>query len=229
MLKKLSKKVDVFIDVLTQEKKSSIDFSKLRPRTIIIDFETSGLSPSNGDRAIEVGAVAIEEDQIVDRFQSLINPGFRVSSFIQDYTGISNKMLTSAPKAKKVIPLLVDFIENHPLVAHNASFDRRFLDAELTQYGYTRKQEMTCSMLISRRVNQNLSRHSLEYLVEALGIPSGNHHRALADAEMTAHLYLKMKAQIRQQYGLQEISFELLHKLSKVPKAEVADFMQKHR
>lgn len=198
-------------------------------RTIIIDFETSGLSPNNGDRVIEVGAVAIEGDQIVDRFQSLVNPGFRVNRFIQDYTGITNKMLDSAPTAKKVVPLLVDFIADNPLVAHNASFDQRFLDAELAHFGYSRKQEMTCSMLISRRVNQTLSKHSLEYLVDVLDIPSGNHHRALADAEMTAHLYLKMVAQLKWQYDLQDIPFELLHKLSKIPKHKVGDFMLKNR
>lgn len=203
--------------------------SGIKPRTIIIDFETSGLSPNNGDRIIEVGAVAIEEDQIVERFQSLVNPGFRVNSFIQDYTGISNKMLDSAPTARTVVPQLVDFIADHPLVAHNASFDKRFLDAELAQFGYTRKQEMICSMLISRRINQNLSKHSLEYLVGVLNIPSGDHHRALADAEMTAHLYIKMIEDLRQQYGLQQVPFDLLRKLAKIPKAKVDDFILKNR
>jgi len=63
-------------------------------RTIIIDFETTGLSPNYGDRIIEVGAVAVEEGEIVARFSSLINPGVRVSSFIKNYTGSSNRMLT---------------------------------------------------------------------------------------------------------------------------------------
>jgi DNA polymerase III subunit epsilon len=200
---------------------------RIHPRTIIIDFETSGLSPNNGDRVIEVGAVAIEDDQIVDRFQSLVHPGFRVNSFIQEYTGITNKMLDSAPTARTVIPLLVEFIADHPLVAHNASFDQRFLDAELARFGHSKKQQMACSMLISRRVNQNLSKHSLEYLVGALNIPSGDHHRALADAEMTAHLYIKMVTQLKCQYDLQEIPFDLLCKLSKISKANVDDFMRK--
>ena len=201
--------------------------SSIKPRTIIIDFETSGLSPNNGDRIIEVGAVAIEDCHIVDRFQSLVHPGFRVNSFIQEYTGITNKMLDSAPTAKTVVPLLVDFIADHPLVAHNASFDQRFLDAELARFGFSKKQQMACSMLISRRVNQSLSKHSLEHLVGALNIPSGDHHRALADAEMTAHLYIKMVAQLKCQYDLQEIPFDLLRRLSKISKANVDDFMRK--
>ena len=203
--------------------------SNTHPLTIIIDFETSGLSPNNGDRIIEVGAVAIEGEHIVDRFQSLVHPGFRVNSFIQEYTGITNKMLDSAPTAKTVVPLLVDFIADHPLVAHNASFDQRFLDAELARFGYCKKQQMACSMLMSRRVNQTLSSHSLEYLVGVLNLPSGGHHRALADAEMTAHLYFKMVTQLKHQYHLKEVPFDLLRKLSKIPKAKVADFIQKYQ
>ena len=63
---------------------------------IVLDFETTGLSPDNGDRAIEIGAVLVQNNQIVDRFQRLMNPGKRVNSFIQDYTGITNAMLKKA-------------------------------------------------------------------------------------------------------------------------------------
>lgn len=203
--------------------------SNTETRIIVIDFETSGLSPDSGDRVIEVGAVAVENDRIVERFQSLVNPGFRVSRFIEDYTGITNQMLDSAPAAPEVMPQLAAFLADHPLVAHNASFDRRFLDAELDHCGYARTQEMICSMLISRRVNRTLDKHSLEYLVEALDLPPGDHHRALADAEMTAHLYLKMVAQLKRQYGLKEVPFELLRDLSRVPKLRVDAFMQDNR
>lgn len=65
--------------------------------TVVIDFETTGLSPGYGDRTIEVGAVLISNNQIADRFQSLMNPEMRVSGFIEEYTGITNRMLTSAP------------------------------------------------------------------------------------------------------------------------------------
>ncbi len=98
---------------------------------IVLDFETSGLSPHYGDRAIEIGAVLIENSLIIDRFQSLMNPGFRISSFIEAYTGISNDMVEAAPPCEEVMEQFADFIGDFPLVAHNASFDRRFLDAEI--------------------------------------------------------------------------------------------------
>ena len=65
---------------------------------VVLDFETSGISPDHGDRAIEIGAVMLRQGEMVDRFQSLMNPGVRVNSFIESYTGITNQMVQSAPR-----------------------------------------------------------------------------------------------------------------------------------
>ena len=160
---------------------------------VVIDFETTGLSPGYGDRTIEVGAVLISGNQIVDRFQSLMNPEMRVSSFIEGYTGITNRMLSTAPTIKQVMGKLKSFIEQHHLVAHNASFDCRFLDAELQQINQTRTNEFACSMLASRRLYPDAPNHRLETLVNYKQLKTdGVHHRALADAEMTAYLWLNM-------------------------------------
>jgi len=105
---------------------------------IVLDFETTGLSPQYGDRAIEIGAVLIDNDRIADRFQSLMNPGVRISSFIESYTGISNDMVAAAPPCEEVMEQFSEFMGQYPLVAHNASFDRKFLDLEL---GFIGKQE----------------------------------------------------------------------------------------
>lgn len=75
-----------------------IKTNKLSADTVIVlDFETTGLSVDGGDRAIEIGAVRIEQGRITDRYQSLMNPGKRISRFIEDYTGIINSMLKTAP------------------------------------------------------------------------------------------------------------------------------------
>jgi DNA polymerase-3 subunit epsilon len=73
---------------------------------IVLDFETTGLSPQYGDRAIEIGAVLIENNRVTDRFQSLMNPGFRISSFIESYKGINNDMVEAAPPCEEVIEQL---------------------------------------------------------------------------------------------------------------------------
>ena len=119
---------------------------------IVLDFETTGLSPDYGDRAIEIGAVRIENGEVVERFQALMNPGRRINSFIEGYTGITNGMLKDAPPCKEVMHEFADFINGYNLVAHNASFDKRFLDAELDKISRSYSGQFACSMLMSRRI-----------------------------------------------------------------------------
>ena len=93
---------------------------------VILDFETTGLSPDMGDRAIEIGAVRLVNGKVTERFQELMNPGQRVSGFIEDYTGISNDMLEDADSCAVVMDRFAGFIADDNLIAHNASFDKRF-------------------------------------------------------------------------------------------------------
>ncbi len=193
---------------------------------IVLDFETTGLSPDYGDRAIEVGAVVIRDNRIIDRFQSLMNPGMRISGFIEEYTGITNLMLAKAPPIADVMQRFCSFIARHHLVAHNASFDCRFLDAEMQRINRQRNQEFACSMLVSRRVYPEAPGHSLEKLVRFKNLKTdGIHHRALADAEMTGHLWMCMVADLKNVFGLKQVPFDLMRQLAKVPKASTAAFL----
>jgi len=195
---------------------------------VVLDFETTGLSPDCGDRTIEVGAVLVEDNRITDRFQSLMNPGKRVSSFIEQYTGITNQMLKDAPSVAEVMTRFAAFIGQHHLVAHNASFDKRFLDAELKRISLTRRQEFACSMLVSRRLNLDAPSHGLEALVRHKQLTtSGVFHRALADAEMTAHLWMGMVGELKKNHQLRVVSFELMQRLMKMSKRAVPDYLRK--
>ena len=186
----------------------------MRNRIIVIDFETTGLSTNGGDRTIEVGAVAIENGEVTNSYQSLMNPGYRVSSFIENYTGITNAMLATAPHPDEVFPELYRFIDNSVLVAHNASFDRKFLDAELARVGYRRSQPFLCSMRVARRLYPKSPNHKLGTLVKYANVPiTGAFHRALADAEMTGALWLGMMGILRETYRIAEIDLALLQKL----------------
>ena len=197
---------------------------------VVIDFETTGLSPNLGERAIEVGAVLLQNNQIVDRFQTLMNPGKRISSFIESYTGITNKMLSSAPSIAEAMAELKNFIGDHHLVAHNASFDSRFLDAELSRIKHKRSNEFACSLLMSRRLYPEAPNHKLETLVRYKKLKTdGVHHRALADAEMTAHLWVKLVEDIKEMYKINNVTFEMIQKISKTPKAKLPEAMKKFR
>lgn len=197
---------------------------------VVIDFETTGLSPNLGERAIEVGAVLLNNNQIVDRFQSLMNPGKRISGFIESYTGITNKMLSTAPTIAEAMGELKNFIGSHHLVAHNASFDSRFLDAEFDRIKHKRKNEFACSLLMSRRIYPEAPNHKLETLVRYKNLKTdGVHHRALADAEMTAHLWIKLLEDIKEKYKFDHVSFDTIQKISKTPKDKIPDILKKMR
>ena len=152
---------------------------------VVLDFETTGLSPDNGDRAIEIGAVKVREGCVIERFQSLMNPGKRISGFIENYTGITNAMLKKAPPCKDVMREFSVFIKGYDLVAHNASFDKRFLDAELKRIRCDYSGEFACSMLVARRIYPDAPNHKLETLIRLNRIAiEGDFHRALSDAAM---------------------------------------------
>ena len=189
---------------------------------IVLDFETTGLSPDMGDRAIEIGAVRLAKGKVVERFQALMNPGKRVSAFIENYTGITNRMLSKAAPCDEVMEQFANFMGNSNLVAHNASFDKRFLDAELQRIARSYDGTFACSLLVARRLYQQAPNHKLGSLITYKNIPSqGEFHRALFDSEMTAKLWMVMLQDIALQTSQTDVTFALIQKLAKTPKSGV--------
>ncbi len=145
----------------------------------------------------------IDNGIVVDRFQQLMNPGFRVSSFIAGYTGITNQMLQNAPACDEVMDQFADFIAGYNLVAHNASFDQRFLDAELEISAVITKTVRLFNADCPSFIPTSPPNHKLGSLVKYKDIDNdGVFHRALADSEMTANLWLLMLDDLRADYQL---------------------------
>jgi len=194
---------------------------------IVLDFETTGLSPEQGDRAIEIGAVKLVDGVVIDTFQQLMYPGKRIDSFIENYTGITNAMLKNARPCKEVMQDFAAYIEGFNLVAHNASFDGRFLEAEFRRIKQKQQAEFACSMLIARRLYPDSHNHKLGTLVEYKNLPNdGVFHRALADSQMTAHLWMAMLDDIKSNHSVENLSFNMMTSLSRTAKAAVARFLQ---
>lgn len=195
----------------------------------VIDFETTGLSPAQGDRATEIAAVILENGKVVDRYQSLMNAGVRIPSFIEGLTGISNAMIREAPPVGQVMLEVANFVGDYPLVAHNASFDCKFWDAELERINLQRRQEFICSLLLARRLMPDAPSHKLGALIEYAHLPvAGRAHRALADAEMAASLLAHLMGELKNRHGIQQVTQELLRKIQGVPKAKVEQVLAKH-
>lgn len=198
-------------------------------RIAVIDFETTGLSPAMGDRATEVAIVLVEHGQVVDRFQSLMNAGRYIPSFIESLTGISNAMIAAAPAAEKVMAEASRFVGNAPMVAHNASFDRRFWEAELSRAGEAATQPFACTMLVARRLYPQAPSHKLGVLIDYHRLPkAGRAHRAMADAEMAAALLGQIQDDLRSRHRVTRPDHALLLALQRCAKPAVPALMSKY-
>lgn len=199
------------------------------PPIAILDFETTGLSPAQGDRATEVAIVLMEGDRVVDRFQSLMNAGVRINSFIEAYTGITNEMIESAPPASEVMAEAARFVGDAPLVAHNASFDRRFWEAEMARLDRPSPQPFACTMLLSRRLYPEARSFKLGSLAAYHDLSfSGRAHRAMADAEVAAALLARIRRDLERRYDVPDPPHDLLVNVGKTPKAKVPEAIQRY-
>jgi DNA polymerase III subunit epsilon len=196
---------------------------------VMLDFETTGLSPGAGGRITEVAALRIVDGRITDRFVTLVNCHEYVPFYITQLTGITQAMVDSAPCVSKVVPELLRFIGSDTLAAHNASFDEKFLVAESRNLGLAPQHDgLVCSLKLSRRIFPGLSSYKLGLLSSSLGIRfKGTAHRAEADADVSARLLLHIGDHLAQTYGVERIAPRLLERVNAVSAAKVPDFLRK--
>lgn len=161
---------------------------------IVFDTETTGLSPEMGDRIVEIAAVRVRNGEIVDQFQSLINPGRPVSPEAARINGITQEMLVDAPSSSIVIPQFLEFIGSDTLVAHNAEFDMAFLrrEMQLLSLDTSRMPSSICTVELARKELPELDRHNLDRLIQHFGINVDQRHRALDDVLATAQVFLHL-------------------------------------
>ena len=156
----------------------------------VIDFETAGFIPERGDRVVEVGVVLLDHDgQREGSWTTLVNPKRDVGA--SHIHGITAGELLDAPVFAEIGDELLDLLSGRAVVAHNATFDMRFLHHELQRAGYPvgGRPPALCSMKWSRSL---LGQAKLAHCCEALDIPLENAHTALADAEATASLLVEL-------------------------------------
>ena len=195
----------------------------------VIDFETTGATPAHGARATEVAVCLLEGGRIVDRYASLMNAGVRIPSFITQLTGITNEMVAAAPPADTVMREAAAFVGSRPMVAHNAAFDRQFWRSELTHCGLQADNDFACTLLLSRRLYPDAPNHKLGTLAQWFDLPvSGRAHRALADAEVAAHLLARMQHDLQARHGCAQADAALLMALQRVGKQQVGAFLRQH-
>jgi DNA polymerase III epsilon subunit family exonuclease len=145
-------------------------------------------------RIIELGAYRVRGSEILDNFQSLINPETIVPRFLANLTGISDVMLRTAPKFADIAPAWLDFIGDAVLVAHNSSFDLPLLNREIAGVfpGYRLRNYHLCTVALARRLLPQLESHKLDSLVAYFGFEIPRRHRAADDALATARVFVRL-------------------------------------
>lgn len=162
---------------------------------VAFDIETTGL-PRNSE-IIEIGAVKVVNGVITDSFQEFVNPGILIPAEITQITGITNEMVCNADRIYNVLPRFKAFAGNNILVGHNAlNFDCKIMGHWADEYGIYIDNDVFDTLRFVRyrcEAFPGLSCNKLSVLCDYFGITSDTYHRADADAEVTAKLYLALQ------------------------------------
>ncbi len=160
---------------------------------IVLDTETTGLDFTR-EKIIEFAAVRLENGKIKDEFQTLINPEQHIRKSSIAIHGITEDMVQDAPKEAEIMPKILEFIGDYPIVAHNAIFDYSFLnEASKRVFGKELTNERIDSQYMFKEVYPDLESHGLSALADMFHYEFKNHHRAMADTMALAETYPKLK------------------------------------
>jgi len=162
---------------------------------VVVDLETTGLD-ANGASILEIGAVRLSQLRIVDRFETLLRPPGKLPRAIVALTGIHDAMVAEAPTQKRALRSFARWLDRTPtapFVAHNASFDHRFVSSALDSCGLPPyRGAVLCTQKLARRLIPGLGRYNLDHLCAHFGVSNRARHRALGDAEATARALLDL-------------------------------------
>jgi len=161
---------------------------------IVFDVETTGLSPVDGDRIIEIAAMKVRGLQVVDRFHSFVNPKRSIPVEATRINLITEEMVAGAPFAEEILPGIIEFVAGGCVAGHNVRFDLGFLCYELSLAGRRLKEETPAidTLKMAKELLPYLSSYKLSYLARSLGLAVGETHRAMADVEITVQVMLRL-------------------------------------
>ncbi len=149
----------------------------------IVDVETTGGSPFF-NRVIEIGLLRVEKGEVVERYQTLLNPEMEIPEFITKMTGITQQDADSAPKFADLAEEILSKFEDAIFVAHNSQFDYGFLKEEFRRLDLTFSMPQLCTVRLSRALYKDFKHHNLTALIERYNFECENRHRAFDDAKV---------------------------------------------
>jgi DNA polymerase-3 subunit epsilon len=162
---------------------ASVQMMKELKRLCFVDLETTG-GRATHDRIIEIGIIVVENNKVVSEYSQLINPECVIPKFIEDFTGIKNADVQSAPTFAQVADVVADFLKDGLFIAHNVRFDHAFLKNEFRRIGRGFTVKQMCTVKLSRKLYPQYRKHNLDSIIERFDLDFENRHRALDDAKL---------------------------------------------
>lgn len=160
---------------------------------VLVDIETTGLSPRT-DEIIEIGAIKVKENKIIDTYNTLIKIDRNLNPFITKLTGITDKMLETGKETDKALEEFVKFTGNEIIMGHNVNFDINFIyDKCLSYLDYYLSNDFVDTMRIAKHILPDIQNYKLGTLANYFGVDYRSAHRGLKDVEITYEVYNKLK------------------------------------
>ncbi len=174
------------------------DYSFDNDEFVVFDLETTGLSPLSC-KITEIGAVKIKGTEVLEVFNTFVDPECHIPENITELTGITDEMVKGAPSQREAVEKFLEFAGDRLLIAHNASFDTGFIRACCESNKIPFGNAYLDTVALSRHINPDLKKHKLDTIAEYYGLGNFNHHRACDDAEMLANIFFKMVEKLKQE------------------------------
>ncbi len=193
-----------FVDDTARAVYGNADASFDEDEFVVFDIETTGLSYQN-DGITEIGAVKVKNGEVIDKFNTFVNPGRPIPEEVVRLTGITDDMVKDAPSQADAVKAFLEFSGSRVLIAHNAGFDTSFIRKVSDDNGLEFTNTYLDTVALSRYVNPDLKKHKLDTLAEYFDLGQFNHHRACDDAEMLALIFFKMTQKLIEE-GIKNLS-----------------------
>jgi ATP-dependent DNA helicase DinG len=191
----------------------------MNQRFVIIDIETTGNTPKKGDRIIQLAAVVVENEQVVEAFQSLVRPDKQIPEFIEELTGINDELVKNAPTFKDIAPTVWNLLHDSVFVAHNALFDLTFLNHEMEKVGYPSfNGNVIDTVELAKITYPTLPSYKLIDLAAHFGFQHDRPHQADSDALVTAQLFIEFYQKLNR---LPLVTIKQLKKFAKYLKSDL--------
>lgn len=186
---------DLFLPRPTVEKEEILRALLTDLDFVVFDTETTGLNPSRGDEVVSLSGIRIRNGRVMaaDTFHTLVNPGRRIPASSIDFHGIDDSMVLEAPSMADVLPRFRHYVQDSVLVAHNAAFDKKFLDiAAQRQRMPAMDNPILDTLFLSYGIHKDFEGHHLDAIAQRLGVTVEGRHTSLGDARATAEIFLKL-------------------------------------